>query len=602
MVKFWYRVTVWTLISSVVFATNANANGIKDVNSRELFKQISGAAVAETIFKAIKINNTRRSFYEFANESLIAVNTSNDLEDDNDYGPWLTKNGLSINGRQLIRNVRDSSFHGFNPEAYKLSTILNIVRQLKKLEQDSASHSHSSPSKTSPDSFSLRATLDSQLTESFIKLATHFGRGAVRASKVQRQLFRKPPKIKPQDWLDAVSSGKITVAQAFDSLMPQDPAYHRLTNRMHALLTEKTIGSRRIVVNESVDNEKTNIQEDLQSVKLKLIETGALAGGANLAPIWDEEMQFAVEIFQQRNGIQVSGELDSQTRKAMNRTVDEDIQAIALSLERWRWMPRVLGHKHLFVNLPDYSVQVRKGGQTMLSMPTVIGAPRHATPMFSEDLQYIVFNPTWTVPKSITNREMIPKERKKPGYLKSKNFDIMRRENGHLIKVPYEDVTEEDYAADRFPYVLQQRSGEDNALGKMKFMMPNPYNIYLHDTQAKDLFSHHDRAYSHGCIRLSDPEAMARTLLQEDGFTADEIEEALALIDRKLVRFKTPIPTHMAYLTTWIDEEGGLNQRADVYNHDEALINALKSQNTLLSTLDEVPKISAARMLPSAEG
>jgi len=178
----------------------------------------------------------------------------------------------------------------------------------------------------------------------------------------------------------------------------------------------------------------------------------------------------------------------------------------------------------------------------------------------------------------------------------------MRRDNDHLVKVSYADVTAADYAAERFPYVLQQRSGNDNALGRMKFMMPNQYNIYLHDTQAKKLFQHHDRAYSHGCIRLSDPDSMARVLLEEDGFTAEEIATHLANKNRKLVRFKTPIPTHLTYMTTWVDEYGALNRRADIYNHDEALLKALKAKNTLISELDQLPAISRTENDSNNEG
>jgi len=199
------------------------------------------------------------------------------------------------------------------------------------------------------------------------------------------------------------------------------------------------------------------------------------------------------------------------------------------------------------------------------------------------------------------HRELIPKERKNPGYLKSRNFDIMRRDGDYLVKVSYNDVTQADYSAKRFPYVLQQRSGKSNTLGRMKFMMPNPYNIYLHDTQAKNLFQHHDRAYSHGCIRLSDPDAMARLLLKEDGFTSQEIETALTRKDRKLVRLKSPVPTHLTYMTTWVDEFGALNRRFDIYNHDAALLKALKSKNTLISTLDQIPSISRSSNINNNE-
>ncbi|MGK0228943.1 MAG: murein L,D-transpeptidase YcbB/YkuD [Gammaproteobacteria bacterium] len=507
------------------------------------------------------------------------------------YGPWLTAKGYSSNAQELILSINDARVHGLNPEAYNLSAILKTASSIAQLSSANTPKTGGSSELTSAIAY-YRVNFDKQLGEAFTALANDLGKGATKAQEVQRQMFRAAPKVNAQEWLNAISKGRITVSQALDSLMPHDQAYHRLTARMRELLAERNSHKTRINVEESEERAKEFVAHDIQRIKLRLIETGELPKNTELNSEWDGNVQYALQAFQQRSGIPVSGTADTRTRKSLNLTLDKEIEAVALSLERWRWMPRVLGRKHLLVNLPDYQVVVRKDEKTLLSLATVVGAAVHATPTFSEDLQHIVFNPTWTVPKSITNRELIPRERRKPGYLKSRNFDIMQRDGDYLVKVDYDDVTTEDLNADRFPYVLQQRSGDGNALGRMKFMMPNQWSIYMHDTQAKRLFTHNDRAYSHGCIRLSDPEIMARTLLHEDGYTAQEIDAALALTDRKLVRLRTPIPTHITYMTSWVDEYGTLNRRTDVYNHDEALISALKTNNTLLTILNQLPVIS----------
>ena len=507
------------------------------------------------------------------------------------YGPWLTEKGYSSNAQELIEYIQDASVHGLNPEAYDLSAILDTVREIAQLSSASAADSREASRVTNAIA-ARRSDFNKQLGVAFTKLANDFGSGATEAQKVQRQMFRAAPTVNAQDWLNAISTGQVTASQAFDSLMPQDQAYHRLTARMRELLAERNSDKIRIAVETSEERAKELAGHDIQRLKLRLMETGDLPMNTELTSEWDGNAEYALQAFQQQNGIPVSGTADSRTRKALNLTLNTEIEAVALSLERWRWMPRDLGRKHLMVNIPDYRVQFRKDGNTMLSMATVVGAVKHATPTFSEDLQHIVFNPTWTVPKSITNRELIPKERNKPGYLKARNFDLLRRDGDRLVKVSYDDITQEDLNTKPFPYVLQQRSGARNALGRMKFMMPNQWNIYMHDTQAKKLFTHNDRAYSHGCIRLSDPDSMARTLLHEDGYTDQEIETSLTRTDRKLVRLRTPIPTHITYMTSWVDEYGVFNRRADVYNHDEALISALKSNNTLLTVLNQVPVIS----------
>lgn len=591
-----------TLLSGLAVFTGSHAN---EFNSNPVSSEFSHGIqsfAAKTISQSLKINSSNDS-----NNRLSAKNTVKVASRSKDYsivkhGPWLTDGGISSNSQQLISTLKDAESHGLNPENYGLSKILFTVKKILNLDYGKGATDHLTATDLQTLKASLRRDLNRQMDDAFLRLARDLGRGVTRATKVQRQMFRDAPKINPQEWLDALRHGEISAKSALQSLMPHEAAYHRLTKHMRKLLNERTSGQRRITVADTQERAQQSPVSDRERLKRRLIQTGELPANTAVNSISEQSLQFAIESFQQRNGFPVTGIADAQTREALNLRVEDEIQAVALSLERWRWMPRILGEKHIMVNLPDYSVQVRKKGKTILSMPTVVGKVRHATPTFSEEMEYIVFNPTWTVPRSITNREMIPKERKNPGYLQSRNFDIMRRDGDYLVKVPYEEVTAADYAADRFPYVLQQRSGQGNALGNMKFMMPNPYNIYLHDTQAKELFSHHDRAYSHGCIRLNDPETMARVLLHEDGFTEQEIETALANKDRKLVRFTTPIQTHLTYMTTWVDEQGLLNSRADMYDHDEALIKALKAKNTLISNLQRVPPISAAGRSSRHEG
>ncbi len=561
-----------------------------------------GAFAANTLSEALKVDDFHATQTVLNSGNTLQVSKKPSEFSINKHGPWLIDGGISGNSQQLISMLKDAEAHGLNSDNYGLPKILFTVKKILELDYGKSVADELSITELNTLKVSLRGDLDRQMDDAFLRLARDLGRGVTKATKVQRQMFREAPKVNPEEWLDAVNRGEISAKSALQSLMPHEAAYHRLTKHMRKLLNERSSGKRRITVADTEERAQQSPVNDIERLQLRLIQTGELPLDTELSTTFTKDLQFAIESFQQRNGIPVTGVPDSRTRVALNQSVESEIQAVALSLERWRWMPRILGEKHILVNIPDYTVQVRKKGKTILSMPTVVGKVRHATPTFSEEMEYIVFNPTWTVPRSITNREMIPKERKNPGYLQSRNFDVMRRDGDHLIKVPYEQITAADYAADRFPYVLQQRSGPGNALGNMKFMMPNPYNIYLHDTQAKKLFSHHDRAYSHGCIRLSDPETMARVLLHEDGFSDEEIEFHLANKDRKLVRFKTPVATHLTYMTTWVDEQGVLNTRADIYNHDEALIGALKAKNTLINNLQRVPPISSAGRPGGREG
>ena len=560
-------------MSGILISTTASANNFVKVSVTQPATQDLSASITQGIQHSA---------------SGVMTSKHSDLEL---YGPWLTAEGYSSNAQELINYIQDSRVQGLNPEAYDLTPIINTVKAIAKLN----SRIESGATDSSQLIASKRADVENQLSVAFVKLANDLGKGATKAKDVQRRMFRAVPKVDAQSWLDAISTGQVTTAQALDSLMPQNPAYHRLSNRMRQLLAERSSGKHRIVIEESEVHASEFAAHDIQRIKLKLMETGELPMNTEMTSDWNSNAEYALQSFQQRSGLPVTGTLDAETRKALNHTLDEEIQEVAMSLERWRWMPRELGKTHVMVNIPEFRVALKKDDRTLLSMTTVVGSVEHATPTFSEDMKHIVFNPTWTVPKSITNRELIPLERKNPGYLKSKGFDIMRRDGDYLVKVSYSDITQSDLTAKRFPYVLQQRSGKRNALGRMKFMMPNQWSIYMHDTQAKDLFSHHVRAYSHGCIRLSDPEAMARALLTEDGYTDMEIEAHLARSKQKLVKLRTPVPTHLSYFTSWVDEYGTFNRRNDIYDYNDALIRALKSNNTLLSVLDTMPIASAAK-------
>ncbi len=506
-------------------------------------------------------------------------------------GPWLTSDGLSINAQQLIRSIQNAAVHGLNPDSYALAEILRTVDTLSGLD---GSRSQAGRPRTVhlPGSLSLKDVLNDRMDQAFIKLSQHLGQGVVDARATQKDLFRDAPVVNAEDLLDSVRSGRSSVAQALRSVTPAHADYRRLTMRMRDLLTERASGTRRPTINHHTSASSMLSHADIYAVKSRLADIGDMEPGGTVTPYFDDELTQALQRFQLRHGLKSTGRLDLRTRKVLNLSIEEEIQAIALSLERWRWMPRKLGDRHVFINIPDYHVVVRDGEKTVMNMTAVVGSVDHQTPTFSRDMSYMEFNPTWTVPASIANRELIPKERRRPGYLVSRQFDFLKREGKQLVVVPPEEITSADLNTNPFPYLLRQRGGPINALGRMKFMMPNPYAIYLHDTQAKKHFTLNDRAYSHGCIRLSDPDALAILLMKMDGYSQDTISKTLQGSETKRVRLRSPVPTHLTYMTTWVDEAGELQRRSDIYRHDASLTKALREAGTLISLLQE-PRDSA---------
>ncbi len=215
--------------------------------------------------------------------------------------------------------------------------------------------------------------------------------------------------------------------------------------------------------------------------------------------------------------------------------------------------------------------------KTLLDMPVVVGKPYHSTPVFSHDMTFLVINPYWNVPPSIARKDLLPKIKKDVNYLEQQNFTVFSDWSSGATVVDPHTVDWASVSGRNFPYKLRQGHGEGNALGRIKFMLPNRFSIYLHDTPAKALFAKSERAFSHGCIRVSDPPALAEQVLAEtNGWTVDRVNQAIDSGERQIISLKQPLPVHISYLTSWVNKDGSVHFRNDVYSRDAKLMEALK--------------------------
>ncbi len=228
------------------------------------------------------------------------------------------------------------------------------------------------------------------------------------------------------------------------------------------------------------------------------------------------------------------------------------MQQILINLNRMRWMPQEPQGKLILVNIPEFTLHVFEGKNKVFDMAVVVGKEGHNTTMFTGKLSQIVFSPYWNVPPDIVEKEILPKMKSDPGYLKKNDMEVTGNSGG----IPS----------------VRQLPGEKNSLGRVKFLFPNSYNIYFHDTPAKELFNKDKRAFSHGCIRLSDPEKMADYLLQDDpNWPPDKIHDAMNSGNQQFVTVKNPVPVFITYYTAWVNETGLLNFRDDIYKHDSTI-------------------------------
>ena len=327
---------------------------------------------------------------------------------------------------------------------------------------------------------------------------------------------------------------------------------------------ENTVNVENIVTNNTTNGNPENTEAIQNNIPKEAI---------SCENYFDEDLKTAVISFQKNHGLYADGIVGSLTQKFLNMSANEKIEQIRINLERMRFLPRDLGEKYLIVNIPEFKLKLIEDHTVKLSMNVVVGESKHPTPIFSDNMSYIVLNPKWNIPESITKKEIIPKLIKDPNYLASKGIDIYSSWHPESEKMNTQDIIDafilEDL--DSMPnFRLTQSPSSENPLGRMKFIFPNKHAVYMHDTPAKSLFSNARRAYSHGCIRLSKPQELLNIIASEDkSLDLGKIDSILKETNEKSIGLSKKIPVHLVYLTSWVDEEGQLQFREDVYNYDK---------------------------------
>ena len=245
-----------------------------------------------------------------------------------------------------------------------------------------------------------------------------------------------------------------------------------------------------------------------------------------------------------------------------------------MSLERLKtFSSEDLGERYLLVNVPAFTLDVVEEGRSLISMRTIVGQVKkeHRTPLFSEDLSYLVLNPVWNVPESIATKELLPKIKEDPTYFEKQNYKLISVKEGQRQEVDPKTINWTEIEHENFEFEIKQKSGRGNALGTIKFMFPNRYNVYLHDTSARSLFEHNVRSFSHGCVRIEKPMELAKYLLRDQPeWTVEKINAGIRSEGEKHVMFKTKVPVHIQYHTAWVDGEGRVHFRRDIYGYDRA--------------------------------
>lgn len=312
----------------------------------------------------------------------------------------------------------------------------------------------------------------------------------------------------------------------------------------------------------------------IAALRVRLAATGEFKGDTS-SPVLDADLASALKLFQQRRGLDDDGALGPRTVAELNLSPSGLAVRVALNMERWRELPRQFEPEHILVNVPAQSLELVEDNQLVTTMKVVVGDVDHPTPVMHASMVSLVFNPEWRVPASIATAEILPRLKQDPGYLIANDLELVSDE--WPPGSPQSQGVGIDWRAMRvMPWPVRQLPGDDNALGRIKFNMPNDDDIYLHDTPERKLFARAVRAFSHGCVRVEDAERLALTLLQgKDGWDQSRLEEQIDEGETHSVALRHPVPVWLVYLTAWVDPDGVLETRDDLYGRDHRLSEAL---------------------------
>jgi murein L,D-transpeptidase YcbB/YkuD len=421
-----------------------------------------------------------------------------------------------------------------------------------------------------------RGRLEVQMTRAYLDYASDLRTGVLEPEKADPGIHRTVTRLDPLMLLSRIE-GPVPAAVLRD-LPPEAPEYARLMKEKMAIEAQMVAGGWGATIT-AASLAPGDSGDQVVALRDRLMALGYL--GRSSTASYDRAVQAAVQRFQVDHGLTADGKAGEGTIAEINLAPEARLKSIVVAMERLRWMHDVVrGDRHIWVNQPDFTAKIVDHGKVTFQTRAVIGknVPDQRSPEFSDEMDHMVINPSWGVPRSIIVKEYLPLLQQNPNAVS--HLQVIDR-NGRVV--PRGAVNFASYSARSFPFGLRQPPSDGNALGKVKFMFPNPYNIYLHDTPAKDLFDNEVRAYSHGCIRLADPFDFAYALLAAQSDDPKGLfNDHLATDRESVVKFDEKLPVHLVYFTAWPTAKGEMTYRRDIYGRDGRIFDALAEAGVVL--------------------
>lgn len=468
------------------------------------------------------------------------------------YEPvWVNTLGPLPRASSLVGAVLDAAKDGLEPADYITPGIQALF-----LAKDAAG----------------MAKLEAALTWAFVRLTSDLASGRTVPGEVDPELFVHPHDIDPAHIL-ARAANVSDVRAVVMNLAPQTDAYRNLKAALERYRAIERLGGWTSMSQGRI------LRPGMRGPRVAELRQVLAERGEAVDPDsdhYDQALIDTVRDFQRRHGLTPDGAFGPSSRRALNMPVGKRIAQLVINMERLRWMPDDLGQRYAFVNLADFRLEVVFDNEVVYESRVVVGSNIDRTPVFSDRMTYLVVNPYWNIPPSIAGKEMLPKLREDPYALEKKGIRVFANWGATAPEIDPGEIDWHNVSSTRFPYKLRQDPSRRNALGRIKFMFPNKFNIYLHDTPSKAHFRRTVRNFSHGCIRVEEPFRLAKLLLGGNGRWTDErFDGALASMKRRSISLNQPVNVHLTYLTAWVDRSGVVQFRTDVYKRDRRLTTAL---------------------------
>lgn len=457
----------------------------------------------------------------------------------------------------LVAAIRDTPSAGLRPVDYNLEAVTMVQQRLLSGEAIPAEE---------------RARIELLLTDSLIRLGYH-------------ELFGKVnPYALDGNWNFRRDLGGVDPAEALaDILDSESPAKLLLGNRVRGWayegMKQALADHRRIVaaggwpvIPDGPTLRPGASDPRLPTIEQRLVISGDLEERPSPSGTYDAYLEAGVRRFQERHTLAVDGVIGKGTLSVLNVSAEDRVEQLEVNLERLRWVFDDVEDEFVLVNIAGFSTALVHDREIVWETKVQVGRPYHQSPVFRDEIKYVVFNPTWTVPYSIATKEMLPRIQREPDYFAKRDFDVKDRSGNSVDPA---SVDWQSLSRGNFPYTLVQRPGPGNALGRVKFIFPNEHSVYLHDTPSKHLFSQAERTFSHGCIRVENPFEFAEQLLGPDWDQA-RIQETLDSLEPKTVFLPEPLPILILYVTAFVSPDGTVHFYNDVYSRDARVARALE--------------------------